>query len=185
MEEKAKMGFIFVGIAAILFFFLFKEKLSGAVSTTGTKTISLNDLNEAKINKYDLDRNFVRAIIKVESNGNTKAFNPAGPSYGLMQITPILAQTYGLISDYRNVTQNDIALMYDVSSNSEVGCRFIRYLIDKYPKNTAIQMYNLGEAGYNSGKRAENYLQKVLNWDAIYHLPWGSAERAYRKLHVY
>jgi hypothetical protein len=121
----------------------------------------------------------------VESNGNTKAFNAAGPSYGLMQITPILAQTYGLIADAKNVTQNDIGLMMDVSNNSEVGCHFIYYLIHKYPKNTAIQMYNLGEAGYNSGKRVETYLQKVLSWDAIYHLPWGSAARADRKLYVY
>jgi len=178
------MGFIFIGLAAVLFFFMFKQQLSGGVSGEG-KAPSLNDLNEEKINKYGLDRNFVRAIIKVESNGNTKAFNPSGPSYGLMQITPILAQTYGLISDAKNVTQNDIALMYDVSYNSEVGCRFISYLTKKYPKETAIQMYNLGEAGYNSGKRATTYLGKVLEWDRIYHLPWGSAERADRKLYVY
>ena len=178
------MGFVFLGIAAILFFFMFKGQLSGG-TTADVKAPSLNDLNEEKIHKYGLDRNFVRAIIKVESNGNTKAFNPAGPSYGLMQITPILAQTYGLIANYKAVTQNDIALMMDVSNNSEVGCWFIAYLIKKYHKNIAIQMYNLGESGYNSGKRATTYLGKVLEWDRIYHLPWGSAERANRKLYVF
>lgn len=188
------MGFIFIGLAAILFFVALKGKLSGlglsslgigGAGVDGEETTSLNDINKAAIYKYGLDRNFVRAIIKVESNGNTRAFNPRGPSYGLMQITPILAQDYGLIKDAKNVTQNDIALMMDVGNNSEIGCWFIRYLIHKYPKNTAIQMYNLGETGYNSGKRAESYLQKVLYWDGVYHLPWGSAERADRKLHIY
>lgn len=185
------MGFLFIGAAILLFFYFVKGNLQGITFGTSagdepTSTQpSLNELNKEKIYKYGLDRNFVRAIIKVESDGNTKAFNPAGPSYGLMQITPILAATYGYVKDYLNPTEAEIKLMFDVSINSEIGCRYIRYLIDRYPKDVAIQMYNLGESGYKSGKRNLPYLEKVLYWDYVYHLPWGSAERADRKLHVY
>lgn len=185
------MGFLFIGAAVLLFFFFAKKNLSafqdmGASSGTTKTGPTLNDLNEEKINKYGLDRNFVRAIIKVESNGNTKAYSASDPSYGLMQITPILAATYGYVKDHNNPTSAEIALLFDVSVNSEIGCRYIRYLLDKYKnKEIVIQMYNLGESGYLSGKRNPEYLKKVLYWDYVYHLPWDSAERAKQKLFVH
>jgi soluble lytic murein transglycosylase-like protein len=165
------MGFIIIGTAIVLFFFIFRQQLSGGFFPG--KPITLTDFVGQTISRYGLDRSLVKAIIKVESNGNTKAFNPAGPSYGLMQITPILAQTYGLIKDAKNVTENDISLMMDVANNAELGCRFLSYLLKRYSRSVAIQMYNVGEAGYNGGKRVQSYLDKVLYWYELYRASGG------------
>jgi soluble lytic murein transglycosylase-like protein len=180
------MGFIFIGLAAILFFFMLKGQLSGQTTketSAGSGKMAVKDYFYAAISKYAPGRRkLIEAICKVESNGKAKAYNQDGPSYGLMQITPILAQTYGLIKDYKNVTENDIKLMMNVSNNSEIGCRFFYYLHKKYPRDVAIQMYNLGESGYNAGKRAPEYLKKVLEWFAVYSIPWSDPARAGRKL---
>lgn len=176
------MGFIFIGISLILFFFVFKQELSGG---TGSGILSLSGIVKLKIFKYGLNQALVMAVIKVESGGNSKAINLDDPSFGLMQITPILAQTYGYITNYKNPTQNDIAVMMNVNNNSEIGCRFLSYLIKKYPKETAIQMYNLGETAYLAGKRSSEYLRKVIHWEDTYRSTWGSPSWADQEFDIY
>lgn len=162
------LGLVLIGTAFILFFFLFKGSASGTSKGTTIVSSSLSEMKKTIISKYALDENLVEAIIKVESDGNVQAINPDGPSYGLMQITPILAQDYGLIRDYKNVTLDDKAKMLDPSNNLNVGCWFLNYLLRKYPRDIAIQMYNVGETGYNNGSRVSYYLNKVIYWMEIY-----------------
>ena len=117
---------------------------------------------QTKSTEYELDPALIKAIIKVESNFNPRAKNPADPSYGLMQITPGLAFDYGLItSNSKNVSSYNENLMLDVNSNLNVGCRFMKKLLKKYPLDQAIQSYNVGERGYFIGKRNPEYLLKV------------------------
>ena len=114
-------------------------------------------------NKWGLEVALVKAIAKAESNLNPMAKNPADPSYGLMQITPILAQDYGLISDYKSVSQSDIAKIYNIDNNLTVACRFLKHL-SKYSFAQMVQSYNVGEWGYKTGRRNVEYLEKVRSY---------------------
>jgi len=114
-----------------------------------------------KATAYGIEPAIVMAIVKVESNFDPRACNPTDPSYGLMQITPALAYDYKLISDYKNLTNYRIELIYDIKNNLDVGCWFLSRLLKKYPFDQAIQSYNVGERGYYLGRRNPVYLEKV------------------------
>lgn len=105
----------------------------------------------------------VKAVAKVESNFNPNAKNPLDPSYGLMQITPMLAEDYRLVNDWRNVTSLEIAKIMDINNNLDVACRHLSYL-SKYGFSQMVQSYNVGEWGYKTGVRNRDYLDKVKRW---------------------
>jgi soluble lytic murein transglycosylase-like protein len=77
---------------------------------------------------------------------------------------PILAEDYGFVKDWRNATEAEIAMIRLPENNVQIGTRFLAKLLGKYPKETAVQMYNVGEAGYNLGRRASDYLAKVMRY---------------------
>lgn len=98
--------------------------------------------------KNGLDPSLVKGIIQTESSWNPDATSNAG-AQGLMQLMP---QYFG---------GTDINL-YDPEKNIQTGTAFLASLLKKYPLDTAIQMYNVGEQGYLNGARASDYLNKVL-----------------------
>lgn len=126
--------------------------------------IVLQDTVQEKIVYYaeswGLEVALVRAIAKVESNFNPEAKNPADPSFGLMQITPILAEDYGLISDYRNMNWLKEEMIFDINNNLNVACWYLKKL-SKYNFSQQVQSYNVGEWGYKTGVRNLDYLGKV------------------------
>jgi soluble lytic murein transglycosylase-like protein len=81
-----------------------------------------------------------------------------------MQIMPILAQDFGYVNEWQNVTEAEIAMIRLPENNVQIGTRFLAKLTSKYPQGVAIQMYNIGESGYNSGRRAAEYLAKVTRY---------------------
>lgn len=111
--------------------------------------------------KWHLDPALIKAHISVESSGDPEAVNPRDPSYGLMGITPILAQTYGYIWNYRSVSSHDIEVIKNPFNNVDIGSHFISYLHGKYDFDTATQMYNCGEQGFKNGVRVPEYLAKI------------------------
>ena len=114
--------------------------------------------------RYGVENALIRAIIRQESNFNPNAINPKDPSYGLMQIMPILAQDFGIVKEWMNPTEAEVAMIKQPSTNVQIGTWFLAKLLKKYPQGVAIQMYNVGEAGYNSGHRAAEYLSKVTGY---------------------
>ncbi|MBA7659361.1 hypothetical protein ES703_67338 [subsurface metagenome] len=146
------------------FLILVTLSLSLAASTPSVpKIISREEIDERiayHASLCGLEPALVKAIAKVESNFNPRAKNPADPSYGLMQITPILAQDYGLVKDYRDVSALEIEKIYDINNNLSVGCQFLKKL-SKYPFEQMIQSYNVGEWGFKIGRRNPDYLNKV------------------------
>ena len=152
-----KYVFIYVFLV-LLSLYLFREKiLPGAEGLTP----ELERLMADKADQYGVDRALVKAIAKKESNFNPRAKNPADPSYGLMQITPILAQDYGLVKDYRNPTASEIERLYDLENNLYVGCSQLAHLRSIRSFDVAVQMYNVGQTGYMNGYRNYDYLNKV------------------------
>lgn len=119
--------------------------------------------------KWGLEVALVKAVAKVESNFNPIAKNPSDPSYGLMQITPILAHDYGLIRDHKNPSRLEIKKIYNIDNNLSIACDFMSRLHSKYSFDEAVQMYNVGESGYKfNGARNSSYLEKVRYHYGIY-----------------
>ncbi|MBQ9792083.1 MAG: lytic transglycosylase domain-containing protein [Clostridia bacterium] len=103
--------------------------------------VKYNDiiLKYAKI--YNLDSNVVLAVIKTESNFNASAKSKVG-AMGLMQIMPDTAKeiAFKLKEDYV------YEMLYDVDTNIEYGCYYIRYLLNMFDED-----YNLAIASFNAG----------------------------------
>jgi len=129
-----------------------KEKLS---------RFEIEGLINLKAWKWGVETALVYAVIETESNFDPRAKNPADPSYGLMQITPMLAQDYGYVKDWRNTTSLEIERLYDPPVNLDIGCQFLGGLLHEYTFDEAVQMYNVGEWGYEKGVRNLDYLEKV------------------------
>jgi len=153
--------FIFISIflAALSFYFFRKKIIPGKGLTPELERLMAN-----KADQWGVDRALIKAIARVESNFNPEAKNPADPSYGLMQITPMLAQDYSLVKDYKNPSLLEIEKIYDVENNLDVACWFLAHLTRIRPFDSAVQMYNVGQTGYMKGVRNYSYLNKVRSY---------------------
>ena len=159
------MGLILIVVGSILAVLLIvPKKLKGTVAEVRPAVETIDSIIASNARRYGVEEALIRAIIKVESDFNPNAVNPSDPSYGLMQIMPILAEDFGYVRDWRNVTEAEIAMIRLPETNVQIGTRFLGKLLGKYPQGVAIQMYNIGEAGYNSGHRAAEYLSKVTGY---------------------
>lgn len=140
-----------------LIFLLFK-----GVSAKSNREYVFN-LLEKQAYKYDLDPALVKAITRVESNFVINAKNPFDPSFGLMQIRPMLAQDYGYVEDYEHPTRAEIKRLYEPEVNTEIGCRHLSYL-SAFGYNAMVHGYNVGLSGYFKGSRNWNYFNLVSKY---------------------
>ena len=86
-----------------------------------------------------------------------------------MQITPMLAQDYGIVRNYKEITDAEISMLFEPSKNLDVGCWYLDRLLRQYTFDQAIQMYNVGIRGYLiNGARNPEYLRKVSDYYEIY-----------------
>ncbi|MGI9534861.1 MAG: transglycosylase SLT domain-containing protein [Thermodesulfobacteriota bacterium] len=109
--------------------------------------------------KYNLDPNLIKAMIKVESDFYSDAVSPKG-AMGLMQLMPQTASRMGVINPY-NTRDNILG-----------GTKYFRFLLDLFSENKTLAL-----AGYNAGENAvikygysippyretEDYVDKVFN----------------------
>lgn len=107
--------------------------------------------------KYNIDKNLVKAVVQQESGFNSNAVSPVG-AQGLMQLMPSTAKGLGV----RNP--------FNAEQNIEGGTKYLKNLINKYDS------VKLGLAAYNAGsgavqkyggvppyKETQNYVNKIMN----------------------
>lgn len=123
----------------------------------------LEEIIRSAADRYGIDPNFVRAVIKAESDFNTQARSSKG-AQGLMQLMPDTARLH------------NVSNVYNPDENIDGGVRHLRLLLDRYQGDLRLTL-----AGYNAGVQAvekyggvppypetREYIQRVLDYHQRY-----------------
>jgi soluble lytic murein transglycosylase-like protein len=105
-------------------------------ATTFVSSEKVNEAIEVAAARHNVDPELVRAVIKVESNFNSRAVSRKG-AMGLMQLMPDTA---------RNL---NVSHPFDPNENVEAGVRHLRKLLDDFGGDLGRSL-----AAYNAGEKA-------------------------------
>ena len=132
-------------------------ELPGVPEIPGAPKGEILNLIDKYSQKYNIDKNLVKAVVQQESGFNSKAVSSAG-ALGLMQLMPSTAKGLGV----RNP--------FDAEQNIAGGTKYLKNLINKYDS------VKLGLAAYNAGsgavqkyggvppyKETQNYVNKIMS----------------------
>ena len=102
--------------------------------------LSVDQIVDQAGSKHSLDADFLRSVIRAESDFKVKAVSPKG-AQGLMQLMPGTAASLGV----RN--------SFDPAANVDGGARYLRELLQRYHGDVAKAL-----AAYNAGpERVDHY----------------------------
>jgi len=123
----------------------------------GTPKGEILNLIDKYSQKYNIDKNLVKAVVQTESGFNSNAKSPVG-ALGLMQLMPSTAKGLGV----RNP--------FDAEQNIAGGTKYLKNLINKYDSvKLGLAAYNAGSGAVNKYggvppfKETQNYVKKIIN----------------------
>ncbi len=137
--------------------------VSATASSSSGKSSSVSgkfsDLINAAAEKFNVDADLIKAVIKAESNFDADAVSSSG-ALGLMQLMPATAESLGV----------DDPL--DPAQNINGGTKYLHRLLDKYNNNVtlAVAAYNAGPGavdkygGIPPYSETQTYVKRVLNY---------------------
>ncbi len=118
----------------------------------------IDEIVETFSSKYNIDGDFIKAIIKQESGFNPNATSKKG-AMGLMQLMPATAKSLGVIN------------AYNPWENVEGGVKYLRGLLDRFnnDEKLALAAYNAGPnavkkyGGIPPYKETQNYVNSIMS----------------------
>ena len=132
-----------------------RNYLSFASQPSGRFEVAVRSASE----RYGVDPALIWAVMKVESNFNSRAVSPKGAK-GLMQLMPETAQLH------------NVGDIFDPTENINGGVRHLRLLLDRFKGNVrmALAAYNAGVGAVEQYKdvppfpETRKYVRRVLNY---------------------
>lgn len=144
VRKKAKIHW-FLKLLILVILVLCISKLVPEISKKQVYPMEYGELVSTYSTQYNIDTNFVYAVIKTESGFIEKAESDVG-ARGLMQIMEIAYDWVNFkINDERDISYDQ---MYEAEYNIEYGSFMLGYYYEKYDS------YELAAAAYHSGMGA-------------------------------
>jgi soluble lytic murein transglycosylase-like protein len=134
-----------------------KKTIPNSVSSPYSDTKAYEPIIESASQRFTIDPDLIRAVIKAESNFNHRAVSPKG-ALGLMQLMPFTAK------------EMSVANPFDPEENIHGGVRYLSELLQLLDRNLplALAAYNAGPErviGRNeipSIEETRNYVKRVM-----------------------
>ena len=134
-----------------------KKTIPNSMSSPYSDTKAYEPIIESASQRFTIDPDLIRAVIKAESNFNHRAVSPKG-ALGLMQLMPFTAK------------EMSVANPFDPEENIHGGVRYLSELLQLLDRNLplALAAYNAGPErviGRNeipSIEETRNYVQRVM-----------------------
>ncbi len=123
-----------------------------------SQSANVDEIIQVFADKYNVDSDFIKAIIQQESGFNANARSKKG-AMGLMQLMPATAKALGI---------NDA---YNPAENIEGGVKYFKGLLDRFnnDEKLALAAYNAGPnavkryGGIPPYKETQNYVNSIMS----------------------
>lgn len=133
------------------------KKVENVKSGKKVENEEINNLIEEYAAKNNLDKDFVKSVVRHESGFNVNATSKCG-AMGLMQLMPATAQGLGVTN------------AYDAEQNIAGGTKYLKGLMDRFDNNKelALAAYNAGPnavkkyGGVPPYKETQNYVKNIM-----------------------